>query len=133
MSKIEYQTPGGTTVLCEVDTLPYSEALNEAFDAIDHNQGALFCSGYEYPGRYSRWDIGFIRPPIEIIGRHRNFGINALNERGKQILPMICQAIEGQAVDFGRVNAAVAPPPRIWELGYIAMAGWRCRLRSGCY
>lgn len=96
MSKIEYQTPGGATVICTVESLPYSEALNEAFEAIDHNQGALFCSGYEYPGRYSRWDIGFIRPPIEIIGRHRKFEINALNERGKRILPMICQAIDGQ-------------------------------------
>jgi anthranilate synthase len=117
MSKIEYQTPGGTTVLCEVDTLPYSEALNEAFDAIDHNQGALFCSGYEYPGRYSRWDIGFIRPPIEIIGRHRNFEINALNERGKQILPMICQAIEGQSyikrLEIGEssANGELVPMP----------------------
>jgi anthranilate synthase len=97
MSKIEYQTPGGVTVLCAVESLPYSDALNEAFDAIDHNQGALFCSGYEYPGRYSRWDIGFIRPPLEIIGRHRSFEINALNERGIQILPMICQAIQGQS------------------------------------
>ena len=96
MSKIEYQTPGGATVICSVDSIPYSEALNEAFDAIDHNQGALFCSGYEYPGRYSRWDIGFIRPPLEIIGRHRKFEINALNERGQRILPMIQQAIEGQ-------------------------------------
>jgi anthranilate synthase len=96
MSKIEYQTPGGATVICSVNTIPYTEALNEAFDAIDHNQGALFCSGYEYPGRYSRWDIGFIRPPVEIIGRHRKFEINALNDRGKRILPMICQAITGQ-------------------------------------
>ncbi|MDG2169977.1 MAG: anthranilate synthase component I [Opitutales bacterium] len=96
MSKIEYRTPGGATVICEVESTPYSEALNDAFDAIDHNQGALFCSGYEYPGRYSRWDIGFIRPPLEIIGRHRKFEINALNERGKCILPMIQQAIEGQ-------------------------------------
>lgn len=97
MSKTEYETPGGVTVTCRLDALPYSEALNEAFDAIDHHQGALFCSGYEYPGRYSRWDIGFIKPPVEIIGRHRKFEINALNERGTQILPMICQAIEGQS------------------------------------
>ena len=96
MSKIEYQTPGGAIVICTVESTPYSEALNEAFDAIDHHQGALFCSGYEYPGRYSRWDIGFIRPPVEIIGRHRKFEINALNERGKRILPMISQAITGQ-------------------------------------
>ncbi len=97
MSKIEYQTPGGITVTCQVEKLPHSGALNEAFEAIDHNQGALFCSGYEYPGRYSRWDIGFIRPPVEIIGRSRNFEINALNERGKRILPMIEQALKGQA------------------------------------
>jgi len=96
MSKLEYQTPGGATVICSVDSTPYREALNDAFDAIDHNQGALFCSGYDYSGRYSRWDIGFICPPVEIIGRHRKFEINALNERGKRILPMISQAIQGQ-------------------------------------
>ena len=97
MSKIEYQTPGGVTVICTVGQLPYSEALNEAFDAIDHYQGALFCSGYEYPGRYSRWDLGFIQPPVEIIGRNRNFAVNALNERGKNILPMISRALKEQS------------------------------------
>ncbi|MCB1122056.1 MAG: chorismate-binding protein, partial [Verrucomicrobiae bacterium] len=113
MSKIEYQTPGGATVICSVDTIPYSEALNEAFDAIDHNQGALFCSGYEYPGRYSRWDIGFIRPPLEIIGRHRRFEINALNERGKHILPIIQQAIQDQ--DYLQ-NLEITPSCIVGEL-----------------
>jgi len=96
MSKIEYQTPGGVTVQCTVESLPYSQALNDAFDAIDHHQGALFCSGYEYPGRYSRWDLGFIKPPLEIIGRARKFEINALNERGKRLLPIFARALENQ-------------------------------------
>ena len=97
MSKIEYQTPGGATVTRSVVELPYAEALDEAFDAIDHYQGALFCSGYEYPGRYSRWDIGIIKPPVEIIGRNRKFEVNALNERGQRILQMIRPALQGQS------------------------------------
>ncbi len=82
---------------CSVQQLPYAGALEEAFDAIDHHQGALFCSGYEYPGRYSRWDIGIIKPPVEIIGRSRKFEVNALNERGRRILQMIYPALLGQS------------------------------------
>ena len=97
MSEFKYQTPGGATVTCNVEQLPYAGALEEAFEAIDHHQGALFCSGYEYPGRYSRWDIGIIKPPVEIIGRSRKFEVNALNERGRRILQMIYLALLGQS------------------------------------
>ena len=97
MSKIEYQTPGGVTVTCKVRALAYEGALKEVFDAIDHHKGALFCSGYEYPGRYTRWDMGIVKPPLEIIGRSRNFEVNALNERGRIILQMIHIALRGRS------------------------------------
>jgi len=84
-----YMTKGGITVFRKVEVLDYAGALDISLEAIDTHRGAVFASGYEYPGRYSRWDIAFLNPPLEIIGRGRQFEINALNERGKEILLMI--------------------------------------------
>ena len=44
-------------------------------------------SNYEVPDRYSRWDIGFVNPPLELIARERSFSINALNKNGQRLLP----------------------------------------------
>ena len=53
---------------------------------LDTKRGAYFSSGYEYPERYSRWDVATLAPPIEIVGRERTLAVNALNERGKMLL-----------------------------------------------
>lgn len=43
----------------------------------------LLTSSYEFPGRYSRWTVGFKAPAIQIDGNEFDFTIIALNERGK--------------------------------------------------
>src|SRR5262249_22752346 len=50
---------------------------------------------YEYPGRYTRWDIGFVDPPLSLEARGRNFHIFALNERGCSLLRIIAEVIRG--------------------------------------
>jgi anthranilate synthase len=48
--------------------------------------GALFASSYEFPGRYSRWTLGFVNPPLVVTGRGRTFTVTALNARGEVLL-----------------------------------------------
>ena len=71
---------------------------------IDGRRGVLLASSYEYPGRYTRWDIGFADPPLEIVARGRSGAVRALNERGEVLLAPIEAALAGEphvaAVDW---------------------------------
>jgi len=58
--------------------------------------GVLLSSSYEYPGRYSRWTVGFIDPPLIITGRGLNFSIEPLNERGVVISKIIWKQLQTQ-------------------------------------
>ena len=71
---------------------------------VDSRRGVLLASSYEYPGRYTRWDIGFADPPLEIVARGRRGAVRALNERGEVLLAPIEAALAGEphvaAVDW---------------------------------
>jgi anthranilate synthase len=64
---------------------------------LDTKRGAYFSSGYEYPERYSRWDVATVAPPIEIVGRDRTLAINALNDRGKVFLLLLDPLLRGHS------------------------------------
>ncbi len=95
LEAIEYQTEGGLSVKRYAEHLPPDEAIEPVIDALDARPGALFASGYEYPGRYTRWDMGFVDPPIRIETRENAFRIDALNARGGVLLPVILAQVEG--------------------------------------
>ena len=61
-------------------------ALEAVRAALRQRAGALFASGYEYPGRYNRWDIGFAEPPLELVARGRAFSFRARSEAGEVLL-----------------------------------------------
>src|ERR1700722_19924909 len=86
MPQLRYTTPNGITVTRTETKLAYSRGLGHILKQLDTKRGAYFSSGYEYPERYSRWDVATLAPPIEIVGRDRSLAINALNERGKMLL-----------------------------------------------
>ena len=67
--------------------------LAEVTRSADERRGGTFSSGMEYPGRYSRWHIGYIDPCIEVVARGREVTATALNERGAVILPAIAAAL----------------------------------------
>ena len=52
-------------------------------------RGVYLSSGYEYPERYSRWDVASVASPIEIVGRSRELEIRALNERGEVLVALL--------------------------------------------
>jgi anthranilate synthase len=88
-----YQTQGGIIVRRTVEEILIDGAIEPLIDALDSRRGVLFASSYEYPGRYTRWDIGFTDPPIELVARGREFRITVLNERGKVLLPAIAEVV----------------------------------------
>lgn len=92
--KNKYVTNGGISVTCEKQELCYKTATDELILALNNQRGVLLSSSFEYPGRYSRWDLGFINPPVEIIARGRYMEITALNARGEVLIHAIYQILE---------------------------------------
>ena len=90
---VSYLTQGGIRIHQTAETLSLTEAVKPIINALDSHRGVLLTSCFDFPGRYTQWDIGFIDPPIEIISQDRFFKISALNERGEIILPTIASHI----------------------------------------
>jgi len=78
-----YRTRLGIQVHRTAEELPLNQAVAPLVDALDQQRGALFTSSYEYPGRYTRWDLGFVNPPVCLESRGRDFVFTGLNTRGR--------------------------------------------------
>lgn len=74
----------------EQQELVYEHAIEPLLAKLDDHRGALFASSFEYPGRYTCWDIGFYNPPLAITCREHHVEFEALNSRG-QLLLKVCQ------------------------------------------
>ena len=81
-----YTTQGGIFVSRSVTNTSINSAIEEVLMRLDSQRGGLLASSYEYPGRYKRWAIGFVNPPLEVVTRDRTFTITAHNERGQILL-----------------------------------------------
>lgn len=105
-------------ILSVTEELEVSGAMDGVLDEISNQPGAIFASGYEYPGRYSRWDFGFVNPPVEIIGKGRDFIIRGRNQVGELLLDVFDQALENHPhlESFGRAGrearGRVVPMPK---------------------
>ena len=93
--KETFITRGGIQVERVQETLALETALDDVYRHIDRARGCILASDYEYPGRYSRWDIGFIDPPFELVSHGRDFSLRALNLRGNVMLAMLGAGIAG--------------------------------------
>ncbi|WP_075217502.1 anthranilate synthase [Mongoliimonas terrestris] len=90
-----FTTAGGVAVTRMPRQVTYKDAALTYVDKLDESRGAVFSSNYEYPGRYARWDIAFVNPPVALTARGRGLTIEALNARGRVLLPAFRRAIEG--------------------------------------
>ncbi len=88
-----YVTNGGVRVTRTIVSIPVQGAIEPVIDALDAQRGVVLASSYEYPGRYTRWDMGFVDPPLELRGHGRSFTIRALNDRGRVLLRVIERAL----------------------------------------
>ena len=87
-----YVTAGGIGVSRTV--APFEPALlADVTRQADSRRGGTFSSGMEYPGRYSRWHMGYVDPCLEIAATGREITATALNERGAVILPAVADAL----------------------------------------
>jgi anthranilate synthase len=95
VQRIRYQTKGGIAIERETVMQPYNPADTALADRLDQRRGVLFSSSFEFPGRYSRWDMGFVDPPLVLTARGRRFWIEALNPRGRVLLPALGEHLAG--------------------------------------
>jgi anthranilate synthase len=89
MPQLHYTTPHGITVIRDKKRMNFSRGLKHILKQLDTKRGIYLSSGYEYPERYSRWDVASVAPPLEIIGRDRTLLVRALNERGQVLLKLL--------------------------------------------
>jgi anthranilate synthase len=76
--------------------IPYKRGLKHLLRDLDAHRGIYLSSGYEYPERYSRWDVAAVRPPIEIVARGRHVDIHPLNARGEILNRILFPLLEHQ-------------------------------------
>ncbi len=86
---MQYVTQSGIRVTQTSTKVPYARGLKHILKQLDRRRGVYLSSGYEYPERYSRWDIASVAPPIEIIGHPRTVALRALNERGVVLIRIL--------------------------------------------
>src|SRR5262249_48221970 len=84
--------------------------LAEVTEAVQERRGGVFSSGMEYPGRYSRWHIGYVDPCAEFVARGRAVTATALNARGAVLLPGIGAALGRAAGGRARRRGAGSWP-----------------------
>lgn len=137
-----YMTKGGVQVTVDVSGLDFtrtgdeaslanprsSEAVIESLvEKLDSHKGVLLTSSYEFPGRYARWSLGFIDPPLEVAGKGDKCTIKALNDRGKILLPAIERAMRdmkqqdilsdvtvvAEESDVVQIDVTIVPPPPV--------------------
>ena len=102
-------TKGGIQVTAHVEPLAFGNgddaaagtsndnsvsAIEHLVDQLDSKKGVLLTSSYEFPGRYARWSLGFVDPPLQVSGRGLECSIQVLNSRGRVLMPAVQRAME---------------------------------------
>ena len=83
---------GGVTITRTADQFDPAE-LTRIATLVDRRRGGVLSSGMEYPGRYTRWHMAYVNPPVEIACRGRQVTARALNDRGLVLMPVIRDAM----------------------------------------
>src|ERR1700709_1784082 len=93
MREVCYQTPHGISVSRITSRPPWRKGFGRFLRELDEYRGIYLSSGYEYPGRYSRWDIVSVRPPLELTSFKREVMFRPLNDRGVVINRMLATVL----------------------------------------
>ena len=116
-----YLTPGGISVSRTISKVSYARGLGSLLRKLDTQRGVYLSSGYEYPERYSRWDIAALTPPLEIVAAGREIVFRPLNERG-QTLNRILEPLlaphphwEKFALEDGALKGTLKPLPALFS------------------
>ena len=115
-----YTTQGKIGVSRSSKEISIDFATKEVLSRIDSQRGGLLTSNYEYPGRYKKWAIGFVNPPLEISTREDTFNIKALNQRGSILISYLserlakCPALEIRDRDAEIITGFVRPTTQVF-------------------
>lgn len=116
-----YDTASGITILRTSRPSDYETGTSDWIDRLDSERGAVLASSYEYPGRYTRWDMALVNPPLVLEAVNRTVEVRSLNDRGKIILPAIAKTlkshpdIETFAASDEQINLTVKKPDRDFQ------------------
>src|ERR1051325_11708005 len=81
MRELHFTTPHGIAVTRKLSKANFRKGLRHLLTDLDKHRGVYLSSGYEYPGRYSRWDFASTCPPLELVSAARTVELHPLNER----------------------------------------------------
>ena len=88
-----FVTAGGIEVDVTTSGIDAEAVVEDLIDRLDAARGVLLSSSYEYPGRYTRWDMGFVDPPLVVTSSGQGVVVEALNGRGGVLMPAIMDAL----------------------------------------
>ena len=71
MQDYSFTTPHDIEVTRTGSQVNFRRGLWRLLRDLDQYRGIYLSSGYESPGRYARWDIGSVNPPLEIVSYDR--------------------------------------------------------------
>ena len=91
---MQYETRGGIAITKTSFAAPFETANRDLVAKLNHRKGVYLASNYEYPGRYNRWEFGFVDPPVMVEASGRAMKISALNGRGEILVGFIEAALE---------------------------------------
>ena len=94
----QFKTMGGVQIELDQKPIDYQKGIEPLIEQLNAHRGALFSSGFEYPGRYTCWDIGFYNPPLVLTCRGLFIQLTALNCRGEIILGILRTLIKLEQV-----------------------------------
>jgi len=120
MKERRFVTPGGISVIRKITRRPYETGLVDLLRQLDSHRGVYLSSGYEYPGRYSRWDVAALCPPLEIVAFDRKVEFRPLNQRGEVLNQILLPILrkhphwESLAAHDGSLTGMLKPLPALF-------------------
>ncbi len=106
-----FRTAGGLAVERTARVVA-DDAIEPIVDALDSRRGAVFTSGIDYPGRYSRWEIGYHSPLLQVVGLPDRVEVEALNARGEVLLDAVADQLRADGHGVTRAGRTVVAVPR---------------------
>jgi anthranilate synthase len=122
MRVYRYTTPRGVEVHRTASRVPFRNGLGlrHLLRQLDTRRGFYLSSGYEYPGRYSRWDVASVCPPMEIVARDRQVEFRPLNLRGEMLAQILYPVLashphwESFEAARGMLSGRLQPLPKLF-------------------
>ncbi|HUS05850.1 MAG TPA: anthranilate synthase component I [Bryobacteraceae bacterium] len=121
MRQLKYTTRSGIAVTRTVSKLPYKRGLRKLLRDLDTQRGIYLSSGYEYPERYSRWDIASLCPPLEVVAFGRHIEFRPLNKRGEIINQILFPVLQPHPhweyleLENGTLRGRLKPLPELFS------------------